>query len=89
MPKIRCRVSLERHFRETRTMTTKTPATPIDTLVQLMAQLQNTYIELLKKDEVDAYTEVGLTLRNYSDSLTMMLDPFADDDTEDNMLDDE
>lgn len=70
-------------------MTTKTPATPIDTLVQLMAQLQNTYIELLKKDEVDAYTEVGLTLRNYSDSLTMMLDPFADDDTEDNMLDDE
>ena len=70
-------------------MTTKTPATPIETLVQLMAQLQNTYIELLKKDEVDAYTEVGLTLRNYSDSLSMMLDPYADDDTEDDMLDDE
>ena len=73
-------------------MTTKTPTiptSPIETLVQLMAQLQNTYIELLIKDEVDAYTEVGLTLRNYSDSLTMMLDPFADDDTEDDMLDDE
>ena len=70
-------------------MTTKTPATPIDTLVQLMAQLQNTYIELLKKDEVDAYTEVGLTLRNYADSLTMMLDPYADDGIEDDMLDDE
>ncbi len=73
-------------------MTSKTPVTtisPIETLVQLMAQLQNTYIELLIKDEVDAYTEVGLTLRNYADSLTMMLDPYADDDTEDDLLDDE
>lgn len=88
MSKIQCRGPLNDTLERT-TMTTKTPTTPIDTLVQLMAQLQNTYIELLKKDEVDAYTEVGLTLRNYSDSLSMMLDPYTDDDTEDDMLDDE
>lgn len=67
-------------------MTTKSP---IETLAACLVDLQKTYNDLLKKQDRTAYEEVGVTLRNYSDSLATMFDPFADDDCEDEEVDDE
>ena len=67
-------------------MTTKSP---IETLAACLVELQKTYNDLLKKQDRTAYEEVGVTLRNYSDSLAMMLDPLAEDDSEDEEVDDE
>ncbi len=65
---------------------------PLEALTSNLITLQKTYINLLEQDEQDAYTEAGLTLRNYSDSLSLMcnvnLDHPEDEDSFDENDDD-
>ena len=56
--------------------------TPTETLAACMVDLQKTYIEILDRDDSSAYEEVGLTLRSYSDSLAIMVNPYEDTDDE-------
>lgn len=57
-----------------------THQSPAHMLASSLMHLQNTYVDLLKEDETEAYEEVGLTLRCYAESLSLMTFPEIEED---------
>ena len=44
-----------------------------------LINLQTTYIEMLKADEIEAYQDISKTLRSYVESLAIMNNVFSDE----------
>lgn len=55
---------------------------PSEIVSQCLLELQKTYVLLLETDETEAYQDVGLTLRCYAESLSMMNNVFGNDEEE-------